>query len=99
MEEPARYLLFHGVIILLLALLAGIPYGKAILNKEADSIIFAWRVAHSALTIGAILMLTLTSILSQVNIDLKLMWSIAILFIISGYTFSFALYLGTNRWS
>ncbi len=38
-------------------------------------------------------MLTLTPILSQINIDLKLKWSIAILFIISGYAFSFALYL------
>ena len=36
MEEPARHLLFHGVIILLLGLLAGIPYGRAILKKEQE---------------------------------------------------------------
>ncbi len=34
MEEPAQYFLFHGVIILFLVLLAGIPYGKAILKKK-----------------------------------------------------------------
>ena len=94
MEEPARHLLFHGAIILLLALLAGIPYGRAILKKEAESHIFAWRVAHSALTIGAILMFALVPILSLLNVDLKVMWSIAMLFIVSGYAFSFALYLG-----
>ncbi len=94
MEEPARHLLFHGVIILLLALLAGIPYGRAILRKEAERLVFAWRVAHSALTMGAILMFALVPILSQLNVDLKIMWSIAVLFIVSGYAFSFALYLG-----
>lgn len=52
MEEPARHLLFHGVIILLLGLLAGIPYGRAILKKQQDSLIIAWRVAHSALTMN-----------------------------------------------
>jgi len=94
MEEPARHLLFHGVIILLLGLLAGIPYGRAILKKEQDSLIIAWRVAHSSLSMGAILMFALVPILSLLNVDLKIMWSIAVLFIITGYAFSFALYLG-----
>jgi hypothetical protein len=94
MEEPARHLLFHGVIILLLALLAGIPYGRAILKKEAKNLIFAWRVAHSALAMGAILMFALVSILSQLNVGLKVMWFIATLFITSGYAFTIALYLG-----
>ncbi len=96
MEEPARHLLFHGVIILLLALLAGIPYGRAILKKEANSIIFAWRVAHSALSMGAILMFSLVSILPLLNVDLIIKWYIVVLFIVSGYAFSFALYLGPN---
>lgn len=94
MEEPARYLLFHGVIILLLGLLAGIPYGRAILKKEQESVIIAWRVAHSALSMGAILMFALVPILSLLKIDLKIMWSITVLFIVSGYAFLFALYLG-----
>ena len=94
MEEPSRHLFFHGTVILLLALLAGIPYGKAILKKKADNIIFAWRVAHSALTMGAILMFALAPILSQLNVSLKIMWFIATLFITSGYAFTFALYLG-----
>ncbi|HFQ62235.1 MAG TPA: hypothetical protein ENK39_08070 [Epsilonproteobacteria bacterium] len=94
MEEPAKYLLFHGVIILLFALLAGFPYARSILKKEAENIIFAWRVAHSALIMGAILMLALVPILSYLNVELKVLWIISGLFIISGYTFLFALYLG-----
>jgi len=30
MEEPAKYLLFHGIIILLFALLAGFPYARSV---------------------------------------------------------------------
>ncbi len=96
MEEPARHLLFHGVIILLLGLLAGISYGRAMLKKEPDSLIFAWRVAHSALSMGAILMVALVPILTLLNVDLKIKWSIIVLFIVSGYAFSFALYLGPH---
>ena len=85
--------IIHVTVILLLALLAGIPYGRAILKKKADSHIFTWRVAHSALTMGTILMLALVPILSQLNVGLRIMWFIATLFIASGYAFTLALYL------
>ena len=93
MEESAKHLLFHGAVILLIALLAGIPYGRSILKKEADNIIFAWRVAHAALTIGAVLMLSLVPILSLLDVGVTVKGSIALFFIISAYSFSFALYL------
>lgn len=94
MDESARHLLFHGVVILLLGLLAGIPYGRAILKKEQESLIIAWRVAHSSLSMGAILMFALVSILPLLNVDLNIKWFIVVLFIVTGYAFSFALYLG-----
>jgi hypothetical protein len=93
MEEPARHLLFHGAVLLILALLAGIPYGRSILKKEADTIIFAWRVAHSGLTVGAVLMFSLVPILSLLEVSLATTWLIALLFIFSAYSFAFALYL------
>jgi hypothetical protein len=93
MEDSAKHLLFHGSVILLIALLAGIPYGRSILNKEAENIIFAWRVAHSALTIGAILMFSLVPVLSLLEVSLVAKGSIALFFILSAYSFSFALYL------
>jgi hypothetical protein len=93
MEESAKHLLFHGTVILLLGLLAGIPYARSILNKEADNIIFAWRVAHSALTIGAILMLSIVPILALLEVSVTVKWCVVLFFIISAYSFSFALYL------
>ena len=94
MEQSARHLLFHGVIILLLGLLAGIPYGRAILKKQQEKLITAWRVAHSSLSMGAILMFSLVSILPLLSVDLTIKWVIVVLFIVTGYSFTFALYLG-----
>jgi len=93
LPEPAKHLLFHGIIILLFALIAGFPYAKSILKKEAANIVFAWRVAHSALTMGSMLLLLVAVILSLININITLMWGISLLFIISGYAFLVALYL------
>ena len=94
MEESARYLMFHAVIILLSGLLAGIPYGRAILKKSNERLIDAWRVAHSALPMGAILLLVISVSFSGLNVAISLKWAISILFIISGYGFMVALLLG-----
>ena len=94
MEESARYLMFHAVIVLLSGLLAGIPYGRAILKKSNERLIDAWRVAHAALPIGAILLLVISVSFSGLNVAVNLKWLISILFIISGYGFMLALLLG-----
>ena len=94
MEESARYLMFHAVIVLLAGLLAGIPYGKAILNKSNERLIVGWRVAHSALPMGAILLLVLAVSFSGLDVAVNLKWAISVLFIISGYGFMVALLLG-----
>ena len=94
MEESARYLMFHAVVVLLSGLLAGIPYGRAILKKSNERLIDAWRVSHSALPMGAILLLVISVSFSGLNVAVNLKWIISILFIISGYGFMVALILG-----
>lgn len=94
MEDSARHLMFHAVIILLAGLLAGIPYGRSILKKTNEHLIEAWKVAHAALPVGAILMLVLSVSFSDLNVAANLKWVISIFFIISGYGFMVALLLG-----
>ncbi len=94
MDEPARHLLLHGVILLLIGLLAGIPLGRAIVGQAKDERINAWRVSHSALPMGAILLIALAALLSSLPVGDVVKWSIAVLFIISAYGFAFALTLG-----
>jgi len=94
MEDAARHLVFHAVIVLLIGLLTGIPYGRAILKRASERSIEAWRVAHLALPIGAILMFVLAFGLSGLTQSTTLQWTIALLFIISGYGFALALVIG-----
>lgn len=94
MDVPARYLIFHAALILLIGLLAGIPYGKAILNKKSESLIHAWRVAHGALALGAALMIALAAILSSLQVAPLVKQSLSLAFIVSGYGFAFALIAG-----
>ena len=56
MEPAARHLVFHGTVILLVGLLCGAPYGRAINAAAATPIVRSWRVAHVSLPVGAILM-------------------------------------------
>ena len=65
METSARYLLFHGSIILLVGFLCGIPYGIAITRKKGDEVLRAWRLAHSALSLGGTTMIAMAAILSS----------------------------------
>ena len=94
MEESARHLMFHAVIVLLVGLLAGIPYGKAILKNTNKRQIEAWRVSHAAIPIGAILMYVIAVSFSGLNVAINLKWIISVLLIISGYGFIMALIIG-----
>lgn len=94
MDLPARHLLFHATVILLIGLFAGIPYGKAILGKKPESLIHAWRVAHGALALGAALMVALAAVLSSLQVSLLVKQALAIAFVVSGYGFAFALTVG-----
>ena len=91
MNSLALQLLLHGAIVLLVGLLTGIPYGKAITGKKGENVVRAWRVAHSGLSMGGTTMIAISAVISSLdfapNIDSFLVWS----FVISGYGFCLAL--------
>lgn len=89
MELPARYLLFNGSIVLLVGLLCGAPYGAAIVKKQNDEVIRAWKLAHGALSLGATTEIAMSSVFSLLSVDRSILWAICISYIISGYGFCF----------
>lgn len=91
MEASARYLVFHGTIILLVGLLCGAPYGRAINERAAAHIVHSWRVAHQSLAMGAILMFAVATLLTSFTVVVQIKQLIAILLIVSGYSFGVAL--------
>jgi hypothetical protein len=96
MEASARYLVFHGTIILLIGLLCGAPYGRAINGRAAAHIVHSWRVAHLSLPIGAILMFAVATLLASFTVVGQIKQLIANLLIVSGYSFSVALPLAAT---
>jgi hypothetical protein len=91
MDLSARHLAFHGSIVLLLGLLCGVPYGRAI-NRDAPAhIIHSWRVAHASLPIGAILMFAVAALLTSFAVVAQVKWFIALALIVSVYAFCFSL--------
>ncbi len=93
MAAPAHYLLFHGSIVLVIGLLSGVPYGIAINQQKNDEVVRAWKLAHSALSLGATTMVAIAAVLSSLTVDPVVQWLLAVVFIISGYGFCFALIL------
>jgi len=91
MEPSARYLVLHGTIILLIGLLCGAPYGRAINGRAAAHIVHSWRVAHLSLPIGAILMFAVAPLLASFAVAAQVRQLIANLLIVSGYSFCVAL--------
>lgn len=93
MTTPAKHLLFHGSIVLLVGLLCGIPYGIAIVRRKNEDLIRAWKLAHGSLSLGGATMLAIAGCISLVATPENLLWVVAIAYIFSGYGFCFAMVL------
>src|SRR2546423_9659371 len=91
MEQVARHLVLHGSIVLLIGLVCGAPYARAINRSAPAHIIHSWRVAHASLPLGAALMLAVAAVLSSLAVVTALKWFVAIALIVSSYAFCIAL--------
>jgi hypothetical protein len=96
MDPSARYLAFHGTIVLLFGLLCGGPYGRAVNRNAPSHIVHSWRVAHAALPIGAMLMFAVAALLSSFAVGVQIKWAIAVALIVSSYAFCFSLPLAAT---
>jgi|SRR6266436_810682 hypothetical protein len=91
MDTYSRQLVFHGAVVLLVGLLCGAPYGRAVNRKAPEHIIHSWRVAHLSIPIGAALMFGVAGVLSQLRGGASLKWVVALFLIVSSYAFCFSL--------
>jgi hypothetical protein len=91
LDLSARHLAFHGGIVLLIGLLCGAPYARAVNRNAAAHTVHAWRVAHASLPAGAMLMLVVAALLSSLAVLPEVKWLIAVAFIVSSYAFCISL--------
>ncbi len=91
-----KQLILHGSIIFLVGLLSGYPFGRAIVHGKPEATVRGWRVAHSGITMGGVLLLALSSVVPQLEVTASaralLVWG----FIASSYGFAVALPLGAH---
>src|SRR6185312_6133009 len=96
MEAPARYLVFHGAIVLLLGLLFGAPYARAIKRNAPAQVVNSWRVAHLSVPVGAMLMLAIAAVLGSLTTSDGMKWTLASLLLVSSSDFCVSLPLAAT---
>ncbi len=91
-----KQLIFHGGVILLVGLLCGAPLGSAVVRRKSEETVRAWRVAHSSLVMGGVLLLALAGILAHLQLSAFalaiLVWAV----VASSYAFAVVLPLGAH---
>jgi hypothetical protein len=91
-----KQLILHGGVILLLGLLSGVPFGRAIVHVKSEAAVRAWRVAHSGLSMGGVLLLALALVVPQLQLGASALALLVWAFVASGYAFAVALPLGAH---
>ena len=92
-----KYLVLHGAVILLIGFLCGAPLGSAIVRKKSEETIRAWRVAHTSLVGGGMLLLLLAATVNRLMMDLWSMVAMVGAFVVGSYAFVLSLPLAA--WS
>ena len=93
-DSNCALLLLSGSMALLVGLLAGYPYGKAITSQAPEAIVRAWRLAHSSLALGGTTSLATGAVLPWLDVAGWERPVIAWSFVLSSVAFSIALPYG-----
>ena len=93
-NPASSILLFTGFLVLLCGLLTGAPLGSAINRGADEESIRAWRVTHSSLINGGVMLLAISAVLPQLAFPQGWQLAASVLLSMSAYAFSFALLFG-----
>jgi len=92
-----KQLVFHGAVILFIGFLCGAPLGSAIVRKKSEETVRAWRVAHTSLVAGGMLLLVVAGIVDRLWMDAWSMIAMVCTLVVGGYAFVVSLPLAA--WS
>ena len=89
-ELLCKYLIFHGVIIILIGLFSGLIYWQTIIRDKRPEVIRGWRIAHVFLVIEGMFIIVVGLVIQHLVLGglavRVLVWTIAG----SGYGFAWA---------
>ena len=90
---PASFLVANGFTCLMIGFFCGRPLARSINKGDAEAI-RAWRVAHSSLVSGGVMLLAIAGVWSHLSLHTSLQWMTAIALSVSLYAFAYALVVG-----
>lgn len=96
-NTSAALLTAFGLLTLLIGFFCGAPLGSAINREAPEPRIRAWRVAHSSLVGGGVMLLAIASNLARIELPAALKAIASILLCLSVGFFGFALILGAHK--
>lgn len=96
MKRAQRQVLLHGLIVLLVGLLCGVPYGRAITHGWGEEAVRGWRLAHFSLTVGGIWLMVVAAVSHLLILGARGIKTLVYSAVISGYAFTVALIVGAT---
>jgi hypothetical protein len=94
MKRAQRQILLHGLIVVLVGLLCGVPYGRAITQGWGEEAVRAWRLAHFSLVLGGIWLLVVAAVSHLLVLGRRGITVLVAAVVTSGYAFTVALVVG-----
>jgi hypothetical protein len=91
MKRAQLQILLHGLVVLLVGLLCGVPYGRAITHDWGEEAVRAWRVAHFGLVVGGIWLMVVASVSNLLVLTTRTSALLVYSAVTSAYGFTVAL--------
>jgi len=96
MKRAQRQILLHGLIVLLVGLVCGVPYGRAITQGWGEEAVRGWRLAHFSLLFGGIWLMVIAAVSHLLVLSRRGIASLVYSSVTSGYAFTLALVVGAT---
>jgi hypothetical protein len=94
MKRAQRQILLHGLIVVLVGLLCGVPYGRAITQGWGEEAVRGWRLAHFSLVFGGMWLLVVAAVSHLLVLSRRGITILVVSVVTSGYAFTLALIVG-----
>jgi len=96
-DVSIRILVLAGMLTLLTGLILGFPLRQAINQEMAEEAVRGWRVAHSSILMGGVMLLAIASVLPYLALSLSFKVTTVALLCASTSSFCYALIFGAVR--
>ena len=93
-RRSALQVAFHGILLVVLGMLVGLPFANAITSLSGPEVERAWRVAHASLVTAGALYVAIAAIAHHLILPRPAAAFVTWSFVLSAYAFAFAFVVG-----